>query len=55
MEWQLVAALVIAVPVVLFPVALVWYLNLGGIFAAVKDARAKKVAQKGAAVNVEAK
>ncbi len=56
MEWQLVIALVIAIPVILFPVALVWYLNLGGIFTAVKDAKAKKVAQdKGAAVKVEAK
>jgi len=46
MEWQLVVALVIVVPVILFPAAFVWYLNLGGIYAAVKEARAKKVARE---------
>ena len=56
MEWQLVVALIIAVPVILFPAAFVWYLNLGGLYAAVKEARAKKVAQeKGTRVKVEAK
>ena len=47
MEWQLVIALVVAIPVVLFPAAFVWYLNIGGIVAAVREARVtreKKVA-----------
>jgi len=39
-------ALVLAIPVILFPAAFVWYLNIGGIFSAVKEARAKKAAQK---------
>ncbi len=56
MEWQLVVALAIVIPIILFPAAFVWYLNLGGIYAAVKEARAKKVAQeKGIKVKVEAK
>ena len=56
MEWQLVVALILAVPVILFPAAFVWYLNLCGLYAAVKEARAKKVAQeKGAGVKVEAR
>ena len=56
MEWQIVVALVIAVPVILFPAAFVWYLNVGGIYAAIKEARAKKVAQeKGTRVKVETK
>ena len=46
MQWELVVALVIAIPIILFPVALVWYFNLGGIFAAIKDARAKRAARK---------
>jgi hypothetical protein len=46
MEWQIVVALVIAVPVILFPAAFVWYLNIGGIYAAIKEARAKKVARE---------
>jgi hypothetical protein len=56
MEWQIAVALVIAVPVILFPAAFVWYLNLGGVYTAIKEARARKVAQeKGAKVKVEAK
>ncbi len=31
MEWQLVVALVIMIPVILLPVAFIWYLNLGGM------------------------
>ena len=55
MEWQIVVALVIAVPIILFPVALIWYLNVGGIYAAVKEARAKRVAREKSRVKVEAK
>ena len=46
MAWQLIVALVIAIPIILFPVALVWYFNIGGVYAAVKEARAKRVAAK---------
>ena len=30
MQWELVVALVIAIPVILFPAVFVWYLNIGG-------------------------
>jgi len=35
MEWQIVIALVIAVPVILFPAAFVWYLNLGELIRSI--------------------
>ena len=44
MQWELIAALVVAIPVILFPAAYVWYLNIGGILAAVKRAQEKKLA-----------
>ena len=51
MQWQLVVALVIAIPIILFPAAYVWYLNVGGLYAAVRKARAKQLARdKGARV-----
>jgi len=54
MQWELVVALVIAIPIILFPAAFIWYLNIGGIHAAIKEARAKRVArEKG--IRVEAK
>jgi hypothetical protein len=45
MEWQVIVALVIAIPVILFPVAFIWYLNVGGIITAVKEARARRLAR----------
>jgi hypothetical protein len=42
MTWELIVALVVAIPVILFPAAFVWYLNIGGIVQAVREARAAK-------------
>jgi hypothetical protein len=44
MNAALIVALVVAIPVVLFPAAYVWYLNIGGIAQAVREARARKAA-----------
>ncbi|MBC8276389.1 MAG: hypothetical protein H8E40_15680 [Chloroflexi bacterium] len=47
MQWELIVALVLAIPVILFPAAFVWYMNIGGIVHAVREgkaAREKKVA-----------
>ncbi len=44
MQWEMVVALVVAIPLILFPAAFVWYLNIGGVYAAVKEARQKKLA-----------
>ena len=49
MQWEFIVALAIAIPVILFPAALIWYLNIGGIYAAVKEARAKRVANEAGA------
>ena len=46
MDGTLIAALVLAIPVILFPAAFVWYLNIGGAAQAVREARARKAALK---------
>jgi hypothetical protein len=46
MQCEIVVALVIAIPIILFPAAFVWYLNVGGLYAAIKEARARKKAQE---------
>jgi hypothetical protein len=46
MQWEFILALVIAIPIILFPAAFVWYLNIGGIYAAVKEARARRAARE---------
>ncbi len=43
MEWQAILALVIVIPIILVPVALVWYLNIGGIYAAIREGRRIRV------------
>ncbi|MEJ2739813.1 MAG: hypothetical protein P8105_08325 [Dehalococcoidia bacterium] len=39
----LIIALIITVPVILLPVALIWYINTAGMFVAVKETREKKL------------
>ena len=46
MEWQIIVALIFIIPIVLLPVAFVWYLNAGGIYVAIKEARARRVAKR---------
>jgi len=52
MQWEFVVTLVIAIPIILFPAAFVWYLNIGGIYATVKEMREKRVARKERATEV---
>jgi hypothetical protein len=52
MQWELIVALLVAIPVILFPAAFVWYLNVGGIIQALREAmntREKKAAAAKAA------
>ena len=50
MEWPIILLLVLAVPVILLPVALVWYLNIAGTYAAAKEARKRKPVTKDEAI-----
>lgn len=45
MEIQVVIALAVAIPIILFPAAFVWYLNIGGIMQTVREARTRKAAK----------
>jgi hypothetical protein len=42
MNAAMIAALVVAIPVILFPAAFVWYLNIGGIIHTIREARAAR-------------
>ena len=46
MQLEFIVALVIAIPIILFPAAFIWYLNIGGIYTAIKEARERRVAEK---------
>ncbi len=43
MEWEIIVALVLAIPVILFPAAYVGYLTIGGAVMAAR--KAKKAAE----------
>jgi hypothetical protein len=46
MHWELLIALIIAVPIILFPAAYLWYINIGGIHSAVMEAKARRIARE---------
>ena len=52
MEWQVIVALVIAIPIILIPVVFVWYLNMGGIYQAFQAARQRRRAARKRMVEV---
>jgi len=45
-RWEFIVALVVAIPIILFPVAFLWYLNSGGIYSAIQKARDRKAVHK---------
>ena len=45
MEWQVIVALVVAIPVILFPAAFLWYLNAGCLYQAMRATRQRKARQ----------
>jgi hypothetical protein len=58
MEWQIILALVLAIPAILFPAAFIWYLNVSGIFTVIRETRSRRIAREKRArgiVEVEAK
>lgn len=42
MAWQLIVAIVVAIPIILFPAALIWYMNVSGLLQVIKDARQRE-------------
>ena len=46
MNGYIILALVIAIPVILFPAAFVWYLNIGGLYSAAKEVWRARAARK---------
>jgi len=54
MEWWVILVLALVIPLALIPVAFIWYLNIGGIYAAFKEVRERQAAlKKGARAEAE--
>ena len=43
MTWQIIVALVVAIPIIVLPVALIWYLNIKGLVKVMSESRAHTV------------
>jgi uncharacterized membrane protein (UPF0182 family) len=39
MEWWIIVTLLAVVAVILFPAAFIWYLNIGGLYTAIREKR----------------
>jgi len=46
MEWWIILVLALVISLALIPVAFVWYLNVGGIYAAIKEVRERQAARE---------
>ncbi len=42
MEWQMILAILIVIPIILFPMALIGYLNLDGVITAIKEFKSRR-------------
>ena len=42
MEWQIILAVVIAIPLIALPAAFIWYMNVSGLFQVMRDARERQ-------------
>lgn len=42
MAWEFVVAMAVVIPLILFPAAMVWYLNLSGVYSAIRGVRSKR-------------
>ncbi len=41
MDWQVIIVLLLVIPLILIPVLLIWYLNIGGLYLAIKEGKFK--------------
>ncbi len=46
MEWWGIVALVVGIPIVLIPVALIWYINVSGIYTVIRETPRRRVARR---------
>lgn len=43
MEWSVIVALVLVVPIIFFPTLLIWYINISGLGQVMKSVAKKKI------------
>ncbi len=46
MEWQVILALILAIPIILVPAVFIWYLNVSGLYTVIRETQKRRVARK---------
>ena len=46
MEWYVILAIILAIPVILIPVLFIWYTNVSGIYTVIMETRKRKAAHR---------
>jgi len=46
MEWQFILALVLAIPLVIFPAVFIWYLNASGTLTVIRELQRRRALRK---------
>jgi len=46
MEWYFILALVLALPVILLPIAFIWYINASGIYTVMRETMRRRAARR---------
>lgn len=41
MDWQIILAIILLIPLILFPAAFIWYMNVGGLYIAARERQFK--------------
>ena len=42
MQWEFIAALVLAIPIIILPIAFIWYINSGNTYHIISQPRKKR-------------
>ena len=46
MEWWTILLIILAIPVILFPAAFIWYMNVSGLYTVIRETQKRRVARK---------
>ena len=46
MEWWVILVVIVAIVVILFPVAFIWYINISGIYTVIRETQKRRATRK---------
>ena len=46
MEWWAIVLIIVAIPIIVFPAAFIWYMNVSGLYTVIRETQKRRVARK---------